>query len=106
MGKGASKSLDFKAVREAAIEALSEIPDDRENVFKKDFYAKVYSKYYDKTGHTMHYNNYIPIERLYPLISEEFLNNNGWKSCKRKVLLSPLEGNHNESIICITRLLP
>ena len=69
MGRGNIKSIDFKAVREAAIEILDEISEDAENVVKKDYYARVYNRYYDKTGHKMHYNNYIPTERILHYIS-------------------------------------
>lgn len=106
MGRGNVKSIDFKAVREAAIEILDEISEDTENVVKKDYYARVYNRYYDKTGHKMHYNNYIPTERILHYISEDFLNKNGWKSCSRQMMMNHLEGSHIKSIRCITRMVP
>ena len=106
MGRGNVKSIDFKAVREAAIEILDEISEDAENVVKKDYYARVYNRYYDKTGHKMHYNNYIPTERILHYISEDFLNKNGWKSCSRQMMMKHLEGSHIKAIRCITRMVP
>lgn len=106
MGRGAVRSIDFKAVREAAIEILGEISEDTESVVKRDYYGRVYNKYYDKTGHKMHSNNYIPTERILHYISEDFLNKNGWKSCSRQMMMKHLEGSHIKAVRCITRLVP
>ena len=69
MGRGNIKSINFKAVREAAVQVLGEISEDTESVVKRDYYGKVYNKYYDKTRHKMHYNNYIPTERIVHYLS-------------------------------------
>lgn len=105
MGRGSQKSLDWKSVREAAVEALDEIPDDQEHIVKRDYYAVVYQKYYTKTGHKMHYKNHIPVERILHCISENFLNDHGWKSCSRQLMVKHLEGNHLKAVRCIKRLI-
>ena len=99
MGRGNVKSLDWKSIREAAVEALGE------HVVKRDYYAVVYQKYYTKTGHKMHYYNHIPVERIVHCISENFLNEHGWKSCSRQLMVKHLEGNHVKAVRCIKRLI-
>jgi hypothetical protein len=105
MGRGNIKSINFKAVREAAVQVLGEISEDTESVVKRDYYGRVYNKYYDKTRHKMHYNNYIPTERIQGILSENFFNENGWKSCTRRKMMNHLEGRHIKAVRCITRLV-
>jgi len=93
MGQGGSKSLNQGALKEAVIHVFDNLDPAMDEFEKKHFLIKVYSRYYEITGHTMHYRGEWPIERIASSIPETTIKSNGWRTVKRRVTIFDSEGN-------------
>lgn len=85
MGRGASKSLDWKSLNIAFDEVINTLKV--KEIRKFDFYVMVYNRYFKLSGHKMHtYNcNTSPVHRIRNCITSKQLKNRGWKTGKRKM---------------------
>ena len=84
MGNGASKSLNHDALKKAVTYVFDNLDPAMNEFEKKHFLIKVYSKYYEISGHMMHYRGDWPIERIASSIPETTIKRNGWKTINKR----------------------
>ena len=85
MGRGASKSLDWKSLNIAFDETINSLKVKEMRKF--DFYVMVYNRYLKLSGHKMHlYNcNSAPVRRIRNCMTTKRFKSHGWKTGKRKM---------------------
>lgn len=84
MGNGASKPLNHDALQEAVVHVFDNLDPAMDEFEKKHFLIKVYSKYYEISGHMMHSRGDWPIERIASSIPETTIKRNGWKTINKR----------------------
>ena len=59
---------------------------------KRHFLIKVYTRYYETTGHKMHNRGIWPINRIASSITETTINDNGWKTVDKQKPIFNIDG--------------
>ena len=90
--RGGRKAIDHEALQKSVIHVFDTLDPTLDEFEKRHFLIKVYTRYYETTGHKMHTRGSWPINRIASSITETTINDNGWKTVNRRKPIFNIDG--------------